>query len=285
MSWHDLITMKSIKSFQVRGIPGEVHRIAIGPRIIDYWQPKKATDRLLIAHDGQNIFDGKTSTHRRSTWEIGQSVNRVSREIGMTPPAVIAIWNGSTKEDPWARFRELSPEKVFRGGVKPIIGDDIPFSLDQLCGDEYLNQIFRKQVPQILNHLDLEVTPARTAMIGSSMGGLATLYAMAEHGDKFHTALALSTHWPIGADALVDALIGNLPAPTSHKVFMSHGTKGADKNYGPFQKRADSAMINKGYRIGHDFLSQVYPRSGHNERSWASYIDVPISFWLKSLAI
>ena len=93
--------MKAIKQFQVRGIPGQVSRISIGDRIIDYWAPKTPTDSLLLAHDGQNVFDGKTSTHRRKTWEIGQSVNRVSAELGNTPPAVIAIWNGNTKADPY----------------------------------------------------------------------------------------------------------------------------------------------------------------------------------------
>ena len=83
--------MKAIKQFQVRGIPGEVSRISIGDRIVDYWAPKTPTDTLLIAHDGQNVFDGNTSTHRRKTWEMGQSVNRVSAELGLTPPAVIAI--------------------------------------------------------------------------------------------------------------------------------------------------------------------------------------------------
>jgi len=56
--------MQEIKCFQVRGVPGEVVRAQFGPRIVDYWIPKGGTDRLLIAHDGQNIFDGKTSTHR-----------------------------------------------------------------------------------------------------------------------------------------------------------------------------------------------------------------------------
>lgn len=277
--------MKAIKQFQVRGIPGEVCRISIGDRIIDYWAPKSPTDSLLIAHDGQNVFDGKTSTHRRKTWEIGQSVNRVSQDLGITPPAVIAIWNGNSKENPWARLKELAPEKVFRGGVKVIASDLIPVSVDELYGDRYLDEIFAKIVPVITQHLEIERTPEKTAMIGSSMGGLCTLYAIDQYRDKFHTGLALSTHWPLGANALVDALIGNLPQPGKHKIYMSHGTKGLDAEYAPFQKRADELMLEKGYRAGQDFLSKVHVRTGHNEKSWASYIDEPISFWLKNLAI
>ena len=275
--------MKAIKQFQVRGIPGEVIRISIGDRIIDYWAPKGPTDTLLIAHDGQNIFDGKTSTHRGKTWEVGQSVNRVSQHLGSTPPAVIAIWNGNNKANPWARIKELAPEKVLRGGVKVIVSDLIPVTVEDLYGDQYLDEIFSTIVPSLVDLLEIDATPEKTAMIGSSMGGLCTLYALDQYRDHFHTGLALSTHWPLGANPLVDALIGNLPDPGKHKIYMSHGTKGLDADYGPFQKRADELMLGKGYRVGTDFLTKVHVRTGHNEKSWASFIDEPISFWLENL--
>ncbi len=277
--------MKAIKQFQVRGIPGEVSRVSIGDRIVDYWAPKTPTDTLLIAHDGQNVFDGKTSTHRRKTWELGQSVNRVSAELGLTPPLVIAVWNGNSKEKPYARLKELAPEKVFRAGVKVITSDVIPVTVNDLYGDQYLEEIFSQIVPQITQELDIYSIPENTAMVGSSMGGLCTLNAIAEYADTFHTALSLSTHWPIGGDPLVEALIGNLPAPGKHSIYMSHGTKGIDAFYEPFQKLADELMLKKGYRQGADMLSRVHVRTGHNEKSWASYIDEPISFWLKKIFI
>jgi predicted alpha/beta superfamily hydrolase len=275
--------MRAIKQFQVRGIPGEVSRIAIGDRIIDYWAPRVRTDSVLIAHDGQNVFDGRTSTHRRRTWEIGQSVNRLSKEMGIIPPAVIAIWNGNTPADPWARLKELAPEKVLRNGVEVVTSDVIPITVDQLYGDRYLDEIFSKYLPIIGDSLKIESTPEKTAMIGSSMGGLSTLYALAEHGDKFHTALALSTHWPLGGLPLVDALIKELPASGAHNVYMSRGTKGLDANYEPFQLHADSLMLERGYQPDRNFITRVHARTGHNEKSWASYIDEPISFWLRAL--
>ena len=116
-------------------------------------------------------------------------------------------------------------------------------------------------------------------MIGSSMGGLATLYAVAQLPDLFSTALALSTHWPFGGNALVEKTINSLPAPGSHKIWMSHGTKGLDSNYAPFQHLADQLMHERGYQ-NHNFVSKVFDRSGHNERSWAKYLDQPMRFWL-----
>jgi hypothetical protein len=216
---------------------------------------------------------------------MGQSVNRVSAELGLTPPAVIAVWNGNSKEKPYARLKELAPEKIFRGGVKVIASDVIPVTVDDLYGDQYLDEIFSKIIPLLTEALDIDLTPEKTAMIGSSMAGLCTLNAVAEYSDVFHTALSLSTHWPLGGDPLVDALIGNLPSPGKHSIYMSHGTKSLDAAYGPFQKRADVLMVKKGYRQGADMLSRVHVRTGHNEKAWASYIDEPISFWLKKIFI
>jgi len=110
--------MQEIKRFQVRGVPGEVLRLNFGARTVDYWKPNKGSDKLLIAHDGQNVFDGKSSTHRGQTWEMAQSAIRVSRELGISTPSIIGVWHSSTKENPWGRGKDLVPEKYFREGLE-----------------------------------------------------------------------------------------------------------------------------------------------------------------------
>ena len=105
--------MKEIKRFQIRGVAGDVKRVVFEGRIVDYWLPKEGAVHLLIAHDGQNVFDGRTSTHRGQTWKMAQSANRVSKELGITPPAIIGVWHSSTKENPWGRGKDLVPQKYF----------------------------------------------------------------------------------------------------------------------------------------------------------------------------
>ena len=270
--------MQEIKRFQVRGVPGEVVRLKFGARTVDYWKPHKGSDTLLIAHDGQNIFDGKSSTHRGQTWEMAQSAIRVSRELGISTPSIIGVWHSSTKENPWGRGKDLVPEKYFREGLE-VHADFVKILEDKsvLQSDSYFREIFETIIPA----LEPEIDPKSTAMIGSSMGGLATLYAAAQMPERFSTALALSTHWPFGGNPLVEKTINSLPIAGTHKVWMSHGTKGLDSEYAPFQVYADKLMYERGYRTN-DFTSRVYPRSGHNERSWAKYLDQPLSFWLDS---
>jgi predicted alpha/beta superfamily hydrolase len=274
--------MELIKRYQVRGVSGEVSRVQIDGRTVDYWIPKSAPKHLLIAHDGQNVFDGKTSTHRRSTWEMAQSVIRVSEQLGINPPAIIAIWHGGSNADPMGRAKDLSPQRFFQEDVVVNLANVVKTDLAHLRGDQYLNLIFDQIVPEILSAYKLEIPVSNRAMIGSSMGGLSTLYAGIQRPEQISALLALSPHWPIGGNRLVERTIEELPKPGTHKIWMSRGTKSLDADYKPFQELADRLMKEKGYRIGQDFVTKVYEKTGHNERSWASYLDQVMKFWLNS---
>ena len=274
--------MELIKRYQVRGVPGEVSRVNFAGRIVDFWIPRGDTQHLLIAHDGQNVFDGKTSTHRRSTWEMAQSAIRVSEHLGITPPAIIAVFHSGSKKDQHGRAKDLSPQRFFQEDVIPDVANVVKTDIDNLRGDQYLNMIFDEIVPKILTAHELEIPISNRAVIGASMGGLSTLYAGIQRPDQMSALLALSPHWPIGGNRLVERTIEELPKPGTHKVWMSRGTKSLDADYKPFQELADRLMKEKGYRIGHDFVTKVYEKTSHNERSWASYLDQVMKFWLNN---
>ena len=117
-------------------------------------------------------------------------------------------------------------------------------------------------------------------MVGSSMGGLATLYAATKHQDKFHTALAFSPHWSLAGNSLVEWLIPRLPNFGNFKIWMSRGTKGLDSAYEPFQSRVDQMMKDAGW--GSRYRSRVFHGAAHNERSWSNQVDKALQFWLET---
>lgn len=267
--------MLELKRYQVRGLPGEVNRVSFNGRIVDYWAPHGGSDHLLIAHDGQNIFDRRTATFVY-TWRLAQSAIRVAAESGKKPPLIIGVFHSSSKSDPNGRSKDLCPEDPFRSGMKPLSKPSI--TKDELRANQYLSEIFYDIAPKILARTDSTTTPATTAMIGSSMGGLATLYAMVKFGKEFDTALALSPHWVLAGNPLVEWLLPRLPNEATKKIWMSRGTKGLDASYLPHQDYADQIMKSLGWRSR--YSSKVYPRSSHNERSWAAYVAEPLRFWL-----
>ena len=266
--------MQEIKRFQVRGVPGEVVRAQFGSRTVDYWIPKGGTDRLLIAHDGQNVFDGKTSTHRGQTWKMAQAAIHVSEELAINPPAIIAVWHSGTRVNPWGRAQDLVPQQFLTRAdyIDPRWKISDPAFV--VKSDEYFELIFNTIVPAIFPG----ITPDKTAVIGSSMGGLATLYAAITHPEKFSTALALSPHWIISNQDFARKMVEALPI--THKIWMSRGNKGIDVEYSPLQDFVDQLMVARGF--GNRFLSKSYNRSGHNERSWAKYLHEPLRFWLST---
>jgi predicted alpha/beta superfamily hydrolase len=267
--------MLELKRYQVRGLPGSVNRVAFERRIVDYWAPAGGSDHLLIAHDGQNIFDRRSATFVY-TWRLGQNAIRVSQELGKKPPLIVAVFHSSSKDDPNGRSKDLCPEDPFRSGMEPSVPPTI--SREELRANEYLRNIFDVITPEIADRTNSIITPSKSAMIGSSMGGLATLYAMTRHQNLFHTALALSPHWILAGDPLVDWLVRKLPNTPEHRTWMSRGTKGLDASYPPYQDRADQLMRELGWSSR--YKSKVYPRSSHNERSWAAYVAEPLRFWL-----
>ncbi|MFM8843932.1 MAG: alpha/beta hydrolase [Actinomycetota bacterium] len=270
------MALTTLHRYQVRGVPGYVNRVSLRGRTIDYWAPEGGSDHLLIAHDGQNIFDRKTATFLY-TWKLAQTSIRTAKESKKTPPLIIGIFHSSTKSNPNGRAKDLCPEDPFRAGMKPTYSPT--FSAEELHGNSYLKSIFDEIVPLIATDTNSQVTPEKSAMIGSSMGGLATLYAAIKHSDRFHTALALSPHWVLAGDPLVDWMTSQLHNEKHLRVWMSRGTKGLDAMYEPFQDRADRMMEELGWD-GKRFVSKVYHRTAHNERSWASYVDEPLRFWL-----
>jgi len=270
--------MEEIKRFQLRGIRGEVKRVRISERTVDYWAPPEGSDSLLIAHDGQNIFDWRTASNIK-TWRLAQTASRVADELNQRPPLVIAVFHGKSKRDPHGRARDLCPEDAFRDGIVPSQSPAI--SVSQLRGNSYTASIFDEILPTIWEETKLQIAPERSAMIGSSMGGLATLYSLINYSPRFHTALSLSTHWSLAGEPLVDWLLSRLPRPKDHRIWMSRGERGCDAEYPPLQERANQKLIAAGWKD--NFESKVFIGAGHNESAWAKQVSEALGYWLSKL--
>ena len=127
--------------------------------------------------------------------------------------------------------------------------------------------------------------------MGSSMGGLISIYAICEYPDVFGGAGCVSTHVPmvlngsreeapIWSKALQDYLFDNLPASNTRFIYMDRGDKTIDEFYIPFQPLVDRVFYDKGWNTEH-FDTQVFPGHAHDEASWESRLHIPLMFLLK----
>jgi predicted alpha/beta superfamily hydrolase len=119
-----------------------------------------------------------------------------------------------------------------------------------------------------------------TFIMGSSMGGLISAYAMCEYPDVFGGAGCISTHWLAGDGIVIDYLKKHLPDPHSHKFYFDYGNETLDASYEPYQQKVDAVMKNAGYKEGKNWLTRKFVGAEHSERAWSKRVDVPLQFFL-----
>ena len=163
---------------------------------------------------------------------------------------------------------------LYRGSVNEFI--------DGLSANNLLESITQKIVPQIAARINHALNPESTALVGASMGGLASIYGVSKHPDFFNAALSFSPHWVIGGDELAVKMAESFPSPGRHKIWMSRGTKGLDAKYEDSQKLADKVIRSRGYVDGINFRTKVITDGAHSNATWQRNVPEAIDFWMKA---
>jgi enterochelin esterase-like enzyme len=276
-----LVTIESFASTHVK------------PRKVTIWLPADydANPRrrfpVLYMHDGQNIFDAKTAY--AGEWGVDEAVTRLSRQGDMRSTIVVGVWNTDL------RYREYFPDKVYAylpPAYRALVDEQ---SHNQpLLGDAYLAFLVRELKPYVDSHFRTLKGPADTSMMGSSMGGLISLYAIGEYPEVFGQVAAVSIHWPLGnpeaapantpeGPAMVAAafeawLQGTKIDPKRNRIYADRGSATLDASYPPYLSAIDAMMVRHGWVAGVGWESRAYTGASHNETSWRERIDIPLVF-------
>jgi predicted alpha/beta superfamily hydrolase len=252
----------------------------IGTRRVDVWRPPGYRQHsglrypVLYMHDGQNLFDPALASSGVD-WGIDEAVMRMMREQGWPGAIVVGIWNSAQ------RWREYAPQQPFaavRGTAawEPYLAR----AEGPPCSDAYLGFLVEELKPLIDTSYRTLPDQPNTFVMGSSMGGLISLYALTEHPGVFGAAGCLSTHWPAGGVALVDAMGDALPSPGQHRLYFDFGTATLDTDYEPYQRRMDEHLRAAGYTHGQDWLTLKFEGAEHHEHAWRERVPIPLAFLL-----
>ena len=252
----------------------------VAPREVDVWLPpgydENARERypVIYMHDGQNIFNYATS-YGETAWEVDKALVRLM-QTGKIPGAIIVgIWNTGL-----GRFPEYMPQKAVVGDRVLLLPGVQTISAASIQSDAYLKFLVEELKPSIDRSYRTVPDRTHTFVIGSSMGGLISAYALAEYPDVFGGAGCVSTDWPAADGVVIDYLAKHLPAPVTHKFYFAFGTATLDAQYEPFQQRMDAVMTAAGYAEGRDWITRKFPGAEHSEKSWRERVDVPLLFLL-----
>ncbi len=253
----------------------------INPRNVDVWLPPNYDESdavgysVLYVHDGQNLFEPQKS-YIGVDWGLDQTMADLGQKKEIRPTIVVGIWNTAQ------RLREYLPQRPFcehhsqqsRSRVIKRYGG-VPIS------DRYLRFLVYELKPFIDRRFCTRPEQASTFLMGSSMGGLISLYAICEYPHIFGGAGCLSTHWPITHRSFGKYLKARLPEPRSHKIYLDYGDEANSVGYLVNQKRVEHIIREKGFTFGLDWLVNWYAGDPHSETAWRTRVHVPLRFLLK----
>lgn len=265
----------------------------VPPRNIDIWLPagydKQQRYAVLYMHDGQMLFDATTSWNKQE-WQIDEVASRLIKAGKTQPFIVVGIDNAGANRHseyfPQQPFENLSQAQQTALYQLQRTKNQALFS-QQVYSDHYLKFLVTELKPYIDSHYSVYTDAAHTFVMGSSMGGLISLYAISEYPHIFGGAACLSTHWPGTFEqqnnpippAFFNYMQQKLPDPSTHKLYFDHGTATLDAWYPPLQAQVDKITKAKGY-TSQNWQSLTFEGAEHSEHAWAARLDIPLIFLL-----
>lgn len=250
----------------------------VAPRHVDVWLPPgyaAAPHRrwpVVYLHDGQNLFEPHLSFSGMA-WGVDEALEWMMEEEGLEGAIAVGIWN--TPE----RIPEYMPQAPLEAR---------PRSLERFAerfggppsSDAYLRFLVEELKPAIDAAYRTRAARDSTFVMGSSMGALVSLYALAAYPQVFGGGACLSTSWPLGADPLLPWLRTRVPAPEGRRVYFDYGAEARLAGYESHQRRANRLFERTGYVHGTSLVSRHYPGHEHSEAAWRTRVDAPLRFLL-----
>jgi enterochelin esterase-like enzyme len=243
---------------------------------------------VLYMHDGQNCFD-PSSAAGGVDWRVGKTVARLAAIKSIPEMIVVGVWNTYRRipeylpERPFRRLLEEDSEssRVLLEQFREKYSQYMPEGEDA-CSDSYLKFLVTEVKPFVDDAFRTRPEQRHTSIMGSSMGGLASCYALCEYPNVFYAAGCISTHWPILEGTTVDFLENHdefgIPSPENHKFYFDFGTNSPDDEYEKFQSRIDRVMEKKGYKWAGNFFTEKFEGDDHSEMCWRNRLFLPLMF-------
>ena len=258
----------------------------VNARNVDVWLPDGySTDKkyaVLYMHDGQMLYDA-AKTWNGQEWDVDGNVSKLIKENRIKDCIVVGIWND--RDNRWSDYNPQKAVETLPESVRNTSFKNKMFA--PLSSDNYLKFIVTELKPFIDKKYSTLSDRENTVVMGSSMGGLISMYAICEYPDVFGGAGCLSTHWvgdpekfnELVPQAYASYLEEHLPDPATHKIYFDFGTETLDQYYEPWQMVIDEIMEEAGYDRN-SWMTKKFEGEAHTETDWAGRLHYPLEFLL-----
>ncbi len=212
---------------------------------------------VFYLHDGQNLFDGLTSYLPNHTWRAHTTADRLTEQQSIEPIILVGIANAGNE-----RMPEYTPaaDPQLGGGRGPLYGQLLMRDLKPLIDREF------RTLPG----------PGTTALGGSSLGGLISLFLALEHRDVFGRIAVLSPSVWWNGRSILRLSRRALPDPELF-IWLDIGTaEGA--HHVRDTDLLFSILADRGWEAGCNLVYQRVLGGFHNEDAWANRFGDVLSF-------
>jgi enterochelin esterase-like enzyme len=243
---------------------------------------------VIYMQDGQMLFSA--NTWNGQYWRVGEIADSMIKLKKIIPLIIVGIDNNGAM-----RHNEYCPQKPLAAEV-PLILDSILrtsnrtngnkiFADTSIASDNYLRFIVEELKPFIDRSFPTFTDAQHTAIAGSSMGALISVYAFCEYPEVFGKAACFSTHWPVlfsnqnnpFPNALFRYLHKNFPKAIKKKIYFDKGEQGIDSLYEIHQVKMNRLLKQKRYNRN-NYVSLNFPGDGHTETAWSRRLPVALEF-------
>lgn len=223
-----------------------------------YEQQPQRRYPVLYMHDGQNLFDDATAY--AGEWGVDETLDALARRHGFEA-IVVGIDHGGehrmTELNPWSHPR-LGPGE----------------------GEDYLRFVVEVVKPWVDARYRTLPGPRHTAVMGSSMGGLMSHYAIHRHPEVFGMAGVFSpAYWT--APAMFDFAQAR-PLPAGARVYLYMGGGEGREMVADVQRM--HALVARSAPAVRSVL-KVVPGAPHNEGAWRTELPEALAWMFELPAV
>jgi predicted alpha/beta superfamily hydrolase len=217
------------------------------PRHVRVYVPprdRRAPSPVLYMFDGQNVFDDEPSY--AGGWYLHRAAHRLAGKDRRGAPVIVGVDHGGE-----ARIEELSPWPSERHAGRV---------------DALLDWIVGALVPRLRGEFHVAADPGSVGIGGSSMGGLAALYAHLRNPETFGLALAMSPSLWIGRGRIFE-YVASRSKPWTSRIYLDAGALEAGGSLLAAARKLAAHLGGRGWDEG--ALRLVAARRGtHSEKHW-----------------
>src|SRR5215469_7900514 len=231
----------------------------------EYDHPENSGRRypVFYLNDGQNLFESSTS-FTGVEWRVGETAGRMIEQNLIPPMIFVGIDN--------ARLERMKEYLPYRSINPPIFRPN---------GERYPEFLLREVGPFVAQRYRIARGPANTALGGSSLGGLISLYTILAAPGVFGYALLESASLWVANRRILRDCRGFRDWP--HKMFVGVGTREVGRNDKDLQTVENVRELERVLRRSgmDDRRLQVEIADGatHSEGAWAARFPDALSFF------